>query len=52
MPYYVVKDLTYDPFFDSIRDEHEFQQILRDVETKYQIQHEEVRKWLEENDLL
>jgi len=52
MPYYVVKDLTYEPFFDSISDEPEFQQILRDVKDKYQVQHEEVRKWLEENDML
>jgi hypothetical protein len=34
--------------FDSIRDEEEFKQIFRDVETKYQTEHERVRKWLEE----
>ncbi len=38
-----------DPLFDSIRDEEEFQQIVRDVEAKYQAEHERVRKWLEEN---
>jgi len=37
-----------DPLFDSIRDEPEFQQIVRDVEAKYQAEHERVRKWLEE----
>ena len=37
-----------DPFFDSIRNEPEFQQIVRDVEAKYQAEHERVRKWLEE----
>ncbi len=41
-----------DPLFDSIRNEPEFQQILRDVEAKYQAEHERVRKWLEENDML
>ena len=30
----------------------EFQQIVRDVEAKYQAEHERVRKWLEENDML
>jgi len=29
-----------------------FKQILRDVKDNYQVQHEEVRKWLEENDML
>jgi len=41
-----------DSLFDSIRDEPEFKQIVRDVETKYQAEHERVRKWLEENDML
>ncbi len=41
-----------DPLFNSIRDEPEFQQIVRDVEAKYQAEHERVRQWLEENDML
>jgi TolB-like protein/Tfp pilus assembly protein PilF len=41
-----------DPLFDSIRDEPEFQQIVREAEAKYQAEHERVRKWLEENDML
>jgi tetratricopeptide (TPR) repeat protein len=41
-----------DPLFDSLRDEPEFQQILRDVEAKFQAEHERVRQWLEENDML
>ena len=41
-----------DPLFDSIRDEPEFQQIVGDMEIKYQAEHERVRKWLEENDML
>jgi tetratricopeptide (TPR) repeat protein len=41
-----------DPLLDSIRDEPEFQQIVRDVEAKYQAEHERVRQWLEENEML
>ena len=41
-----------DPLFDSIRNEPEFQQIVRDVEAKYQAEHERVRKWLEEQGML
>jgi TolB-like protein/Tfp pilus assembly protein PilF len=37
-----------DPLFNSIRNEPEFQQIVRDVETRYQAEHERVKKWLEE----
>jgi TolB-like protein/Flp pilus assembly protein TadD len=37
-----------DPLFNSIRNEPEYQQIVRDVEAKYQAEHERVRKWLEE----
>jgi len=37
-----------DPLFDSIRDEPQFQQIVIEVEAKYQAEHERVRKWLEE----
>jgi tetratricopeptide (TPR) repeat protein len=41
-----------DPLFNSIRNEPEFQQIARDIEAKYQAEHERVRKWLEENKML
>ena len=41
-----------DPMFNSIRDEPEFQQIVRDVEAKFQAEHERIRQWLEENDML
>jgi tetratricopeptide (TPR) repeat protein len=37
-----------DPLFNSIRNEPEFQQISKDIEAKYQAEHERVRKWLEE----
>ena len=52
MAIWVPTYLRNDPFLDSIRDEPEFQQILRDVEAKYQAKHERVRKWLAENDML
>jgi len=52
MPLWMIKDITNDPLFDSIRDEPEFQQIVQDIKVKYQEEHERVRKWLEENDML
>jgi len=52
MPLWMVTIIRNDPLFDSIRDESEFQQIVREVEAKYQAEHERVRKWLEENDIL
>jgi len=51
IPLWMVNLIKRDPLFDSIRDEEEFQQIVRDFEAKYQAEHERVRKWLEENDL-
>jgi tetratricopeptide (TPR) repeat protein len=41
-----VNDLKFDPYFNTIRQEPRFQKILNDVETKYQAEHERVRKWL------
>ncbi|MDX2443949.1 MAG: hypothetical protein QNK30_09135 [Bacteroidales bacterium] len=41
-----------DALFESNRNEPEFQQIVRDVEAKYQEGHERARIWLEENDML
>ena len=41
-----------DPLFDSLRDEPEFQQIVRDMEVKSQAEHKRVMNWLEENDML
>ncbi len=48
----MVSLLKNDPLFDSIRNEPEFQKIVRDVEAKYQAEHERVRKWLEEQGML
>ncbi len=52
MSMWVVGLMKDDPLFESFREEPEFQQIVRDVEAKYQAEHERVKKWLEENDML
>jgi len=49
---WLVELIHTDWLFDSIRDEPEFQQIISDVEAKYQAEHERVKKWLEENDMM
>ena len=51
-PSWMVVLIKRDPLFDSIRDEPEFQQIVKEVEAKYQAEHERVRQWMEENDML
>jgi TolB-like protein/Tfp pilus assembly protein PilF len=52
MPMWFLDYVKTDPLFESIRNEPEFQQIARDVEAKYQAEHERVRKWLEEQGML
>jgi TolB-like protein/tetratricopeptide (TPR) repeat protein len=37
-----------DPLLENLRGEPEFRRIVDDIETKYQAEHERVRKWLEE----
>ena len=37
-----------DELFDSIRQDDRFQDLLLEMETKYQAEHERVRKWLEQ----
>ena len=44
---WMVSLIKVDPLFSSIRNEPEFQQIVRDVETRYQAEHERVKKLLE-----
>jgi tetratricopeptide (TPR) repeat protein len=43
-----VQFLKNDPVFNSIKNEPEFQKIVRNVDARYQTEHERVRKWLEE----
>jgi tetratricopeptide (TPR) repeat protein len=44
--------VRHDPLLNSLRNDREFQQILLDVQTKYEEDHEKLRKWLEENKML
>ena len=44
--------LNFDPMFETIRYEPEFQEIITAIEARYQSEHERVRKWLEGNDML
>ena len=48
IPLWMAMLIKTDPLFNSIRNEPEFQQIAKDIEAKYQAEHERVRKWLEE----
>jgi TolB-like protein len=48
IPFWMVMLIKSDPLFISIRNEPEFQQIVRDVEAKYQAEHERVKKWMED----
>ena len=52
IPYGLVVEIKNHPLFNSIRDEPEFQQIVREIEAKHQAEHERVRQWLEENEML
>ena len=51
-PLWWVIQIKVDPLYEPIGDEPEFQQIVRDVEAKFQAEHERIRQWLEENDML
>ena len=46
------ENIKLEGFFIDIFNEAEFQLILRDLDAKYQTEHERVRQWLEENDML
>ncbi|HAQ18324.1 MAG TPA: hypothetical protein DCR40_03720 [Prolixibacteraceae bacterium] len=52
IPLWMVNLIKEDPLFDNMRNEPEFQLIVRDMEAKYQAEHERVRKWLEEQKML
>jgi AraC-like DNA-binding protein/TolB-like protein len=51
MPVYMVSFIKYDPLFNNIRHEPEFQHIIEKVEAKYQAEHEQLKLWLIENNL-
>jgi TolB-like protein/Tfp pilus assembly protein PilF len=52
VPLWMVTCMKTDPLFNSIRNEPEFQQIAKEIEAKYQAEHERVRKWLETQGML
>jgi TolB-like protein/AraC-like DNA-binding protein len=41
-----------EPYFDNMRREPRFQKILKDVEAKYQAEHQRVGKWLKEQEMI
>jgi len=43
-----VNGIKNDPLFNSIRNEPEFQKVVRNMETRYQAEHKRVKKWMEE----
>ena len=47
-----VNKMRNSPMMDNIRNEPGFDEIMDELEAKYQAEHERVRKWLEENDML
>jgi TolB-like protein/Tfp pilus assembly protein PilF len=51
LPISIVNDLNNHPIYDKVRSDPGFRQIVREVEAKYQAEHERVRKFLEENDM-
>ncbi len=52
MSSWMVTLIKTDPLYNSIRNEPEFQLIVRDVVAKHQAEHERVKKWLEEQGML
>ena len=47
-----VQVLKGDPVFDNLRNDADFQQIVMKIESKYQSDHERVRKWLEDQGMV
>jgi TolB-like protein/Tfp pilus assembly protein PilF len=52
LPKWVLNLLKTDPMFNSLRNEKEFQNIITEAEGKFRKEHEKVKKWLEENNIL
>ncbi|HLP72331.1 MAG TPA: hypothetical protein VK155_05465 [Bacteroidales bacterium] len=49
---WMLTNLKHDPLFDNIRNKIEFKQYQKDMENKYQTEHEIVEKWLEKKEML
>jgi hypothetical protein len=46
-PYFRLTWIKEDPMLNSIRNEPEFLKIVKEMESRYQAEHERVKKWLE-----
>jgi TolB-like protein/AraC-like DNA-binding protein/tetratricopeptide (TPR) repeat protein len=51
-PIWWINLFKHDPLFNPIRQEPRFQKILKDVEAKYQTEHEQLEKWLVQQKML
>jgi len=49
---WIVRYIKIDPLFNSIRNEPEFQNIVKELDAQYNAEHERVGKWLKEQGLL
>jgi tetratricopeptide (TPR) repeat protein len=49
---YMLMLVKNDAMFGQYKDDPAFQSFAKDVEVKYQSEHERIRQWLEENDML
>jgi TolB-like protein len=50
--WYISRMKNISPMLEPIRNEERFQQLLNEMESKYQAEHERVRQWQEDNDML
>jgi tetratricopeptide (TPR) repeat protein len=51
-PIKIVNLIKRDPLFDNLREEEEFEAIVKNVEAKYLKEHNRVKVWLQDNDML
>jgi len=49
---WMLTDIKNDPFFETIRNEPEFRQIVSDIENSYKVLHEQVSGWLMDQEKL
>jgi len=49
---WIVRFIKNDPMFNGIRNEPEFQKIIKELDARYNTEHERVGKWLKEQELM
>jgi tetratricopeptide (TPR) repeat protein len=49
---WVIVDMEYDPLLENIRSDERFQKILIKTKSDWQKEHEKIRIWLEQNNML